>query len=166
MTDNYIGIDYGNGKTNIDEKTGIRFGVISQNEVLQVWADDSEADYGKPTCPHCGSENHSDGDVTEYRCDDCKVCFDSEQAYGDDPIRWTIDGEYRAEQGGDDTDIFVLESPYYTRAQFCSPCAPGACHLENPIPNGEKTYCFGHDWFDGGSAPYPVYRVSDDSIVD
>ena len=26
-------------------------------------------------------------------------------------------------------------------------------------------HCLGHDWFDSGRAPYPVYRVSDDSEV-
>jgi hypothetical protein len=36
------GIDYGNGMTNKDRDTGIRYGVISQNDVLQAWADSSD----------------------------------------------------------------------------------------------------------------------------
>ncbi len=74
-------------------------------------------------------------------------------------------GEYKATQSGDDSDIFILKSPYYTRAQFCSPCAPGACYLTNPCEDGERAYCFGHDWFDDGKAPYPVFLVADDSEV-
>ena len=49
-------IDYGMGQTNIDKETGIRYGVISQNEVLQAWCDSSEAYYGDPHCPKCGNE--------------------------------------------------------------------------------------------------------------
>jgi len=125
------GIDYGMGETNIDRTTGIRFGVISQNDVLQAWADSSEPDYGEPTCGCCG----------------------------DEPLGWGLDdGEYvaMADQHG---EIMILRSPYYTKAGFCSPCVPGACHLSEPCNDGEKAYCFGHDWFDDGVAPYPVYSV-------
>lgn len=31
------------------------------------------------------------------------------------------------------TDVFVTESPYFTYAQFCSPCVPGAGNLDNAI---------------------------------
>lgn len=57
---------------------------------------------------------------------------------------------------------FILKSPYYTYAQFCSPCAPGAGYLPSPLkdrPAGNKTYCLGHDWFEDGTAPYRVYSV-------
>lgn len=104
--------------------------------------------------------SHAFGD---YACDNCKLLFDSESAFPDTPLAWKLDdGEYKATQGGDDCDIFILESPYFTYAQFCSPCAPGACYLRNPLSNqveSNKAYCFGHDWFDGGKAPYPVYSV-------
>lgn len=221
------GIDYGMGRTNIDRETGIRFGVISQNEVLQAWADSSEADYGSPCCPKCGNEAvnwDDDRDETEnretiqkalklfgfpadsevdfcedgsayvgltqilppgthaeegrdmykvlhhacgdYACDSCKVLFDGEDAFSDEALGYTLDdGEYKATSGSDG-DIFILKSPYYTRAQFCSPCAPGACYLTNPCDDGEKAYCFGQDWFDDEyPCPYPIYRVSDNSLV-
>lgn len=171
------GIDYGHGITNIDHKTGIRYGVIPVNEVLQVWADDSEGDYGSPTCPECGNPaREAKGQYKRYRhaahsCDDlvchnCRYVFDSESAFPEEAIAYTYDKEgYKASQSGDDTDIFVLESPYYTLCQFCSPCAPGAGYLLNHCADGIKTYCFGHEWFEGGIAPYPVYRVSDNEIV-
>ncbi len=179
MRTDYVGIDYGMGQTNIDRETGIRYGVISQNAVLQAWADSSEADYGKPSCPKCGNEavdGESDGDRDEYKrlhhccgdyaCDSCRILFDGDDAYGDEALGFTLDdGEYKA-SAGQDGDIFILKSPYYTRAQFCSPCAPGAAYLENPCDDGPKAYCFGADWFDPESdCPYTVYRVSDDSVV-
>lgn len=111
--------------------------------------------------------HHACGD---YACDDCRVLFDAEDAFGDEPLGFTLDdGEYKA-SSGQDGDIFILQSPYYTRAAFCSPCAPGACYLASPCDDGEKAYCFGHDWFSDhpehpGRAPYPVFRVSDDQPV-
>jgi hypothetical protein len=59
----------------------------------------------------------------------------------------------------------VVKSPFYTYAQFCSPCVPGAGNLDNPMAEGVKTYCLGHDWFEGGVAPYPVWRVDDHAFV-
>ena len=78
------------------------------------------------------------------------------------------DGETQAEQSADDVDIFVCKSPYFTYAQFCSPCAPGAGYLLNPLTEpdpGNKAYCFGHDWFESGKAPYPVYSVETGELV-
>jgi hypothetical protein len=28
-----------------------------------------------------------------------------------------------------------------------------------------KGYCFGHDWFEGGKAPYPVFSVKTGELV-
>jgi hypothetical protein len=176
MATDYAGIDYGRGLTNRDLATGIHYGVIPQHEVLQAWADSSEADYGDPTCPECGSdvvdantdlessdeyEPYGPG-CTDYICQHCRHTLDSSDVYGDEPIahNYTADG-YNL-HAGSDGDIFVLESPYYTHAQFCSPCAPGAGYLLNPCESGPKTYALGHDWFEDGRAPYPVFRVSDD----
>lgn len=81
------------------------------------------------------------------------------------------------------SDVFVSKSPYFTYAQFCSPCVPGACNLDNPfeglaVPSGRhasfaedygaeaqaigyvKCYCLGHDFFDGEKAPYEVFSVA------
>jgi len=131
------GHDYGMGITNINPETGIRFGVIPQNDVLQAWCDGSEPDYG---------DIPDDEELPDF----CE------------PIGFVLDADgYRA-TCGDDGDIFILKSPYFTYAQFCSPCAPGACHLRNPLDEADENnrcYCFGHDWFEDGKAPYPVYRV-------
>lgn len=173
------GIDYGNGMTNVDFKTGIRYGVISQHDVLQAWADSSEAYYGKPDrveCPECGeefgvgggaAESSKDwGDTVVCENEECEHEFEIELPDCAEPISFFLDdGEYKAECG-DSGDIFIALSPYYTRAAYCSPCAPGACHLANPCDDGDKAFCFDHSWFEDGKAPYTVYKVSDDSVVE
>ena len=155
------GIDYGNGKTNINIKTGIRYGVLPGNDMGQAWVDDAESDYGDPTCPECG-------EIVDIAADNCGSCNDEldDDCYPDSPLSWYVDTpELKATQSGDDCDIFIVESEYYTRAGFCSPCAPGACHLRNADPMGELCYCFGHEWFEDGKAPYPVFRVSDNESI-
>ena len=220
------GIDYGLGRTNIDHETGIRYGVIPQNDVLQSWVDRSESDYGPASCGECGNEAveinevpfdlddakkvgeggrfrkhdllripkakrvacggndqwHDEG--RDYACLHCARSFNSDDAYGEEPLAFNLDdGEYVATQGGDDCDIFILKSPYYTYGPFCSPCAPGAVYLpdgEDVLSGGSKAYCFAPDWFgppilsgeetgehcgEETSCPYRVFRVADDVCV-
>lgn len=175
------GIDYGSGCTNIDHETGIRYGVIPQNAVLQMWADSSEPDYGEPHCPKCGNEavpfgkadvdredyTGSKGSCQDYACDDCKLYWDSWEVFGDEPLGFVLDDETYQASSDSHGDIWVFKSPYYTRAQFCSPCAPGACYLLNPCEGGEKAYCFGPGWFgaEWEPCPYPVWKVEDDTCV-
>lgn len=188
------GIDYGMGKVNIDKENGIRYGVISSNDVMpEFWNDESEPDYGAPHCPKCGNECETletktqqtengvsvetesapddyeteSGEFPEYVCHDCEYVFGSESAFGDSPIGFTLDnGEYKAVQNGDDSDIFIIKSPYYTLCQFCSPCAPGAGYIMNTVENGVKSYCFGHDCFEDNKAPYPVYSVETGELIE
>ncbi len=171
------GIDYGMGQTNIDKSNGIRFGVLPMHAIYQAWCDSAEADYGEPTCGECGNDlveydDDKHGDYPEirgcsdYACESCERVVESQDAYGDEPNGWHVDdGEYKAWQDSHG-DVMVCASPYYTRAEFCSPCAPGACYLLNADEDGERAYCFGHDWFEGGRSPYPVYRVTDDTLVE
>ena len=171
-----IGIDYGMGRTNIDLKTGIRFGVIHSGSVGEAWYESSEANYGGATCPKCGNDmsdydedKHGDykenSGCNDYACESCEQVFDSGESFGDEPLSHGYAGEGIIASAGESGDIFVTKSPFYTRAEFCSPCAPGACHLENPNDDGEKAYCFPHDWFEGGRAPYRIFRVADDVEV-
>ncbi len=177
------GTDYGSGQINIDPVTGIRFGVVPVNDVIQVWGDESEPEYGDPTCPKCGEvantidlapENYDEipgwkDNGTDYTCNDCKYTFDSDEAYDEALCGWKIDENtflvYRAYQSHDDSNIFITKSPYYTFANYCNPCAPGAGYLRQPIGDGARTYCFGHDWFEGNVALYPIFRVDDNSYV-
>ena len=173
-----MGIDYGLGKTNVDVKNGIRFGVIHQNEVSQAWFEESEADYGKPSdyfeCPDCGhglniDDTYDWGD--DYVCTECGQEIELELPDCCEPNGFYLDGETKATSDSQG-DIFILSSPYYTTADYCPPCAPGAGYLTSRVPmiDGENqndciAYCFGHDWFESGKAPYTVYSVETGEIV-
>lgn len=166
-----IGIDYGMGTTNRNPETGIRYGVISQNEVLQGWADSSEPVYPDPEpveCESCGGTGEiapgedTDGEGEPHECEECGGTGEvdgDDSLDGCEPLGFVYSGEGYKAECGESGDIFITESPYFTRAAYCSPCAPGACYLMSPNPDGERAYCFGHDWFDEGRAPYPVFRV-------
>lgn len=172
-----IGIDYGHGKTNIDPKNGIRYGIINMNS-LSEWAwDYFEADYGPPTCRKCGNklleydgEKHEDypeiRGCSDFACETCEMVVDSQDAYRDEPIgHYLDDGEYKAFVDSYN-DVMIVQSPYYTHAQFCSPCVPGAGHLEHPVEGGPKTYCFDKTWFKDEISPYPVYSVETGLLVE
>lgn len=178
-----LGIDYGMGTTNRDSANGIRYGVISQHSILCEALNDFESDYGDPTCPKCGSvvktledgvscfetgesfEQYRHG-CADFTCERCEHTLDSQDCYSDEAI-----GFHYSEGGYEltnclDSDIFVIKSPYYTFAQFCSPCVPGAGNLDSAMDDGVKTYCLGHDWFEDGKAPYPVYFVETEKLVE
>jgi hypothetical protein len=154
---NYQGIDYGNGLTNLNPKTKIRFGVIHQNHV--PFFHEEATPYYDGIELECGECNHDY--VIKDNDSDCPEC--GANTNDDvDPLAWAIDSEeIKAECSQDDVDIFVFESQYYTYAQFCSPCAPGACYLTSPLDfkNENNKTCFGPTWFEG-KPPYPIYEVS------
>lgn len=179
----YSGIDYGLGQANINHKTGIHYGVISQNSINLDCANDFEPFYGNPHCPKCGDdavsadstklhshdsqdwENYSEHGCDDYACVNCKHFLDSAECFPDESQGFTYEREGYSLTDCLDTDIFVLASPFYTFAQFCSPCVPGAGNLDSPCEDGPKTYCLGHDWFEDGKAPYKVFKVADGSEV-
>lgn len=192
MKDNYAGIDYGRGISNVCQKTGIRYGVINQNKVGSSWWDSSEPNYVY-YCPKCEMEL---GNEYPETCEHCGYEMQDDDFDFNEPVsHYVDDGEYLAECG-EDGDIFITKSPYFTYAQFCSPCAPGAVYLMNSyVPEGTakeqlrtvaeiapkayweafkshaenagfpKGFCFGHDWFEKGKAPYPVFSVETECIV-
>ncbi len=158
-----IGIDYGGGTVNCDFDTGIRYGVVSMHSVLQAWADSAEPDYGEAEeahCPHC---QHVQYGVWQWgedtQCPQCEKEYEVELPDFSEPLGETYIGDGYIMETCLDTDIMVIRSPYFTFCVFCSPCVPGAGDLNTPHAEGIKTYCLGHDWFDSGKAPYPVYSV-------
>lgn len=157
------GIDYSCGAKDVnrDPENGIRFGVISIHEVTQAWCEDAEPIYPEVDV----DENDPEYD---YIMDQIEA---SAWVYNEDG--------YRCTQNVDDCDIFVECSPFFTYAEFCSPCAPGAVYLKNPIIpenvpsdasgvdlDNNKGYCLGHAWFVDGKAPYPVYSVETGKLVE
>jgi hypothetical protein len=173
----YAGIDYSLGQSNVDRETGIHCGVISQHSVPYEYQEDFEMDYGPATCGQCGNKAIESSDVPDelqeqlwykgqdYACIQCERTFWSDQAFSDEPLGWSYDRDGYQLTNCLDSDIFILRSPFYTHAQYCSPCVPGAGNLDSPCEDGPKTYCLGHDWFEGGEAPYPVFSVRDSAPV-
>lgn len=194
---NYPGIDYsGTGSdVNRDSETRIRYGIISQNALNP----DVSGEIGGNDWRDLGFENaaaelkgrlrqalddyfHGDRlkDAVDAAFDACDGWADNIESGG--PYYQEADG-YRL-QTDDSNDLWVFKSPFYTYAQFCSPCAPGACHLEHPLNvkiqagiasvthdgtetfvAANKCYCLGHDWLEDGKAPYRLFRVDNNEEV-
>lgn len=185
------GIDYGMGQSNVDRETGIRYGVIHQNKLSSfamedIYSNGVDVDFEQFKTQLVGDmKNAINGVLDNYttkEIDDDEAleflesidAFENYEGTGD-CTRY----EYTETEGEDDDaavvlhiktcsdgDMFVLKSPFYTLCRFCSPCAPGAGDLTSPDENGIKAYCLGKDWFDDDQAPYPIYRVSDDSLIE
>jgi hypothetical protein len=166
---NYPGIDYSLGRANVDTATGIHYGVITIDALHEDIWDELESVYSDPACANCGEQltlPEVDAIDAGEPCPHCaaQVCRDA--CFADEAIGFTLtSSDYQAESAFDGTELFITRSPYYTRAQYCSPCAPGAGNLNSPCTEGPKTFCFGPEKFPNDRAPYPVYRVADDTVV-
>lgn len=166
------GIDYGTGLANIDRETGIRYGVISIHSLADWVIDEAESIWG-PMMGYC--ETHGEYPAPEDCSEDdkapCPHCDTvSRVSSGEEPIGWNYtsrDSAYVTEQCLD-SDVMLLRSPYFTHAPYCSPCVPGAGNLDGAAqadPTFPRAYCFGHEFFGSGIAPYPVYSVETGSPV-
>lgn len=189
-----MSIDYSpRGSTvNRDPVTGIRYGIISAHRIPHIW-EDAEAVYWVG-CPSCGSELREPDDEPEpdaplasiadleaaarrravpawYEGDPCPSCgadIGYGEQYEDEPSHYTIGGPNCDTHGMVDSsgDVWCFRSPYFTRAAYCSPCAPGACYVGSPDPSGAQAYCLGPDYYtDDEPAPYPIWRVADGALV-
>lgn len=203
MNKYYAGIDYGNGKSNIDIEKGIRIGVISCNSFSPEAQNDFDPDYGRPEileCPECEHRFYphvSGKEPLEWGCDvvcpECGEEFTAELPYCIESNGWTYENNGYALSSCLQNDCMVVRSPFYTYAQFCSPCVPGAGNLDNPFPFSQeidadwkkmksaavlyrkraekfgfpKTYCLGFDFFDEFShCPYPfIFSVETNEFV-
>ncbi len=165
MVESKRGIDYsGTGATcNRDLTTGIRYGIIPLHGLNEFAYDSFEPEYDA-CCPSCGREIDTD-DIPCF-CPECEEDIDEDNAYADEPSRITLDEPGYEGMLDSSNDVWVFRSPYFTRAAFCSPCAPGACYLTSPCVDGERAYCLGPEWFDEDNpAPYPIYSVETGELV-
>jgi hypothetical protein len=190
MNDTYPGIDYGRGLANIDSATGIRYGVISQNSV-SADAVDEILDYGTDVAWEAALK-----DVINEARDRAVVEGEDPDYVDEDEIRdrlgdtWETNfANYEYDSGGYrvtgclDNDLFVLRSPFFTFAQFCSPCVPGAGNLDTPfmglaVPHYDapgwaedfireaeangfpRVFALGHNWFEDQKVPYVLFSVA------
>jgi len=176
------GIDYsGPGATcNRDPDTGIRYAIIPIHNLGEGAHDEFEAVY-VARCPHCAHELPDDthfttrsvkrpgGSIGNVQATDCPACgklIREDDQYGDEADAQVCDdGMYKAHLDSSQ-DVWFTKSPYFTRAAFCSPCAPGACYLNSPCDDGERCFCPGPEWFDDEKAPFPIYSVATGERVD
>ncbi|MCK9593885.1 MAG: hypothetical protein M0Q91_17935 [Methanoregula sp.] len=139
---------------NFDEKTGIRYGVISPHNISSFALDDI---YQNGTDPQYESakeefENGLKSAIKEFcdnnsnmRLDDRHIDIDVIMDQWNDHfendgsgIMDYSDSEYDLHVSGDNFGIFVMRSPYYTYCRGCSPCAPGAGDLNSPITDKDQ----------------------------
>ena len=179
--------------SNYDEKTGIAYGVISPHAIS---ADVLNEIYDQGTDPvyeyqkeeftgalHATLEQYgfSAGQIDEVLTPAIDAW--NEQEHGSDNGECDYsDNEYTLHVSGDNFGIFVIKSPYYTYCRKCSPCAPGAGDLNNPVIENDdiadamsfkkiysigKAYCLDKSFFDDEYAkiPYRVFRVDNDEEV-
>ena len=171
----YAGIDYGMGKSNIDTETGIRYGIVSMNSLHpEAWDDmmrGDDLDFAEfrrevqSSLARALEGVLDDHGLSHYNdakgiADDVvdNLEFDGYEGTGDCQRYEEKNDDYHL-QTTSSGDLFVFKSPFYTHAQFCSPCVPGAGNLDCPCENGPKTYCLDKDWYDEERpCPYPVFR--------
>ena len=99
-------------------------------------------------------------------CKNCNETFREDECYLEFSQLHINNDKYFAHED-EYGDIFIEKSQYYTYAQFCSPCAPGACYLSSPLSQkieNNKCYCFGHEMFET-NAPYPVYDLKTNKLI-
>lgn len=178
----YAGIDYGLGLTNIDTATGIRYGIVSMNS-LGEWAweemmhgedldfnefrkavKDSLALAIETSLAEFNLNYGNDAEeMADAIVDDLE--FDNYESTGDNP-RYLVESNDYHLQTTSDGKLFVFKSRWYTHAAFCSPCVPGAGDLGTPCDAGPKTYCLNSDSYSKESpCPYPVYLCATDELV-
>ena len=122
------GIDYsGPGSlANRNPDTGIRYGIVSVNEMSEWFWDSVESEWDN-FCPKCGNEL-SDDEMPEYPegpCPHCEETISPDDTTGDEPSGNVIDTNGIKGFVDSSNDVWIVESPFYTRGVFCSPCAPG-----------------------------------------
>lgn len=144
-----------NWNTNINNETGIRYGVISMNSVSQEALDIGGSNWEDLTYQACKREAEFEPDYDEDEFNDHYM--------GDGDTDWAFkDSEYEMESCLTN-DLMILKSPYYTFSRLCSPCVPNAGDLNSDADEetGYKTYCLGREFFDNYSPlPYKVYSVA------
>ena len=156
--------------TNYDEKTGIRYGVISPHSISgDCMYDLYEGPNSTDPWYESGIEeikNQHSGEPEES-IEEYIQEFSDHYENPDGSMDYS-DNEYTLHVSGDNFGIFVMKSPYYTYCRGCSPCAPGAGDLDSPVDISQKdeitgnywlssngkTLCLGPEWFDKSDDQY------------
>jgi len=165
---------------NIDLENNVRFGVISLNDIdSQEWYEMAEPVYPPNSCPKCSNDRlldlmhtdlfdspysawnceKNDFDYADYGCEDCEYLFSEESSSASEPYGWLYEENgYKITQDRDDSDLFIVKSPFATFRGLCSPCAPNAGHLMSE--GSYLTYCLDKLWFIDSKPPYEYHKLS------
>jgi len=159
-----MSIDYGrqplaNGNLpNRDPNTGIRYGIISLNELNEYTLESFEPIY-TCCCPECGNEfdpgSQPDDDEP---CKDCGfVASDEDEWWSDEPVGLVYEENGYSLILDEHNDVWVFKSPHTTNKwSHCSPCAPGAAYLKGGFEDirdhdgieEDLAYCLGPEWYE------------------
>jgi len=153
--------------SNQDDK-GFHFGVIPKNNLFNCaetfYENAKDMSYAevidKIQEAITGLSDYLDEGTIEDMVATATENFDENYQSDNAKLVYEFDG-YILQSSNDDTDLFVIKSPFYTLAKPCSPCAPGAGDLSS-IENGNlKTYCLDESWFDEENpCPYEYFEVN------
>ena len=126
------GTDYGNGQTNIDKATGIRFGVIPI-QLLGDHALERITLTGKDVAfeDACNRIRKRSRGANRER-----LLQELADNWNEDADRsvYVFEGDcgLKVTWVCGAADAWIIKSPFFTHCEFCSPCAPGAGYLANP----------------------------------
>lgn len=145
---------------NVNENTGIRYGIISANSLhpdlvdtlmygtsakdvhfeeakSELWADI------KSTCKDYMSDDESD-EVADLAVENMSQNWQHEPVFeGEhDGVR------YRTCWLGGALNIWIFESPFTSKFDLCSPCVPNCADISSPNPEGFEGYTVPPDWLE------------------
>lgn len=151
---------------NMNSETGIHYGVIPKNDLFncaEEFYDNAEDETFKEISDDLAHdlkgilENwmpESDmQDIIDQAIERMNENYENDHGL----MIYKKDG-YEIHGRNDDTDLFVIKSPYYTMVRECSPCAPNAGYLRD-YPGPLKTYCLPDEWFDDEYSKCPYEKI-------
>jgi len=163
---------------NMDPKTGIHYGVISERstsmERMDHWYDhdacyeESEQEFTQKLNEFFDligyipekQKNDLEDELTQLWNDNCEI---------QDPEWYYNDEGYSAQYSPSLVCWIITTSPYYAYVKsLCSPCVMNAGDLDSgpaQKKSGYKTYCLPKEFFEDDKAPYTYYEVATDKKV-
>lgn len=129
---------------NVDPKTGIRYGVVSLNN-LADWVFDEfflngvSETYEAAKKEHFGDKEPDDNELEEFN--DNFDCDEEEYSLETDGMKLLLNF-----LGGAPL-VWVIESPHRAFCAECSPCCPNAGNLDEKREGGVETYDLPKDWY-------------------
>lgn len=114
-----------NPNVNINTKTGIRYGIISANEIDSDFLADFEPVYSDVFCSNCGEK------ISDVYCSECET--ENPDFEYQEPISFECMGEGISAVFNPNTNyITVFKSRAIFKCALCSPCYPNAGDLSTP----------------------------------